>query len=150
MTCAYCVCKKKTVLLRRKRMKQKAINNLQAAKCLISQHLSTESVHCLYYAVFQYMMHMLEHTDRNPLTYDKQKELMQGKDSHLLTLKEIRDRMNGKPSLIKNFYDTVVELKNARVIADYSSESISEDDTLGYQQKAEGIISKLKQNFGNL
>lgn len=146
----YCVQEIFFVPLRRKTMKQKAVNNLEAAKCLILKHLPTESVHCLYYAVFQYMMYMLKHTDRNPLTYEKQKELTQGKDSHILTLQEIKNRMIGKPSAIKNFYDTVIELKNARVTADYATDPISEDDTLGYQKKAEGIISKLKQNFGNL
>lgn len=43
-------------------MKTKAQSNLVSAQNLISCKQYTDSVHCSYYAVFQYMKYMLAHT----------------------------------------------------------------------------------------
>ena len=132
-------------------MKEKAKNNLLAAKNLIGTHtLSTESVHCSYYAVYQYMMYMLNTTERNPISYEDQKQRARGMDSHTFILQEIKIRMNCNASSIKAFYDAVVDLKNARVTADYTTTPIPEIDSLRYKAQAESLISKLKQYFGNI
>lgn len=53
-------------------MKTKAQSNLVSAQNLISCKQYTDSVHCSYYAVFQYMKYMLAHTDRRPITLEDQ------------------------------------------------------------------------------
>ena len=50
-------------------MKTKALDNLASSQLLINNRHYTASVHCSYYAVFQYMKYMLAHTNNRPVSY---------------------------------------------------------------------------------
>lgn len=131
-------------------MKEKAIKTLEAAQILVdSRKVSgyNSSIHCSYYAVFQYMKFMLAHTDKRPLPYDKQDN--NDKDSHEFVLTEIKNRINGTNNS-RNFAQCVRWLKHQRKDADYTSRDFTADECLDCKEKAEGAISKLKQYFGNL
>lgn len=132
-------------------MRSKAENNLLAAQRLINARtFPSESVHCSYYAVYQYMMYILNTTEKDPISYEEQQKLSNGSDSHTYTLLEITYRINKSSKEIRDFYNSVMELKNARITADYSTAQITETESLTYKSRAEGIISKLKQYFGNI
>ena len=153
MIYTYCVYAKIFVILQREMMKRKADNNLLAAQKLINAHtFPTESVHCSYYAVLQKMKYVLAHTDRNPLTYEQQKELAE-KDTtnstHEVILRETRDRIKS-PSERKAFVDQLRNLKKERVRADYTEEVFTEDEGLECKAMAESLMKKLTFNFGQL
>ena len=68
-------------------MKNKALNNLEAAQLLINNSCYTESVHCSYYAVLQYMKYMLNTTRTRAIPYEEQE--YKGEDSHERIITEI-------------------------------------------------------------
>lgn len=134
--------------------KEKAQNNLAAAQFLINQQCVkyyAPSVHCSYYAVFQYMKYMLAHATNSPLTYERQKENARAQkgDSHEYILDEIRQRINKRKDAT-DFTHDVRELKSRRVSADYEMNEITLDESIECKERAEGLISKLKRYFGNL
>ncbi len=134
--------------------KEKAQNNLAAAQFLINQQCVkyyAPSVHCSYYAVFQYMKYMLAHATNNPLTYERQKEnaYANKSDSHVYILGEIEHRIDKRKDAIEFAID-VRDLKRRRVSADYEINKITLDESLECIKCAEGLIARLKRYFGNL
>lgn len=131
-------------------MKQKAINNLKTAQILANNREEcgySSSIHCSYYAVFQYLKYMLAHTDKNPIAYDKQDISDSGSHEFILTeiVNRVKDFKNGR-----DLAQRVRFLKRKRKDADYTPRNFSLDECLGCKEEAVGIISKLKQYFGNL
>lgn len=139
--------------LRNQGMKFKAQGNIDVSQQLINMkdtQFCTASVHCSYYAVFQYMKYMLAKTDRNPISYQLQDEQCKNKtSSHDYLLIEIQNRIldsrNGR-----DFAQHVRSLKRERVEADYKSRMFTLEESLDCKQKAEGLITKLKTYFGNI
>lgn len=130
-------------------MKTKAIENLDSAQLLLNNRQVTSSVHCSYYAVFQYMKYMLATTPTRPLSYAVQ-DAHTGDSSHEYILEEIRLRLNRSPRDIRNFCEKVRLLKKDRVDADYKNRVFSDEEGLNCKSNADGIISNLKTYFGNI
>lgn len=130
-------------------MKTKANKNIQSAQILIDQKQYTSSVHCSYYAVFQYMKHMLANTDKNPITLANQ-DAHKGDSSHEYILIEIKNRINARPHLVRAFTETLRLLKNERVEADYHQREFDDVEGLTCKNRAEGLIANLKTFFGNI
>lgn len=135
-------------------MKTKAIGNLNVAGALINkqeENSCTASIHCSYYAVLQYMKYILAHTDKKPLSYEEQDEQSKGKSSHEYIIVQIKQRIDRhRPKAAQEFVQTLRELKDMRIDADYSSRQFTVEESLECRQQAEGLIAKLKTYFGNL
>ena len=132
-------------------MKSKALGNLDVAQLLINERderSCTASIHCSYYAVFQYMKYMLENTDRNPISYEVQSENTKVQNSHEYMILEIKQRIP-KQKDARDFAQDVRALKKDRVDADYSTREFSVEESLNCKQQVEGLITKLKTYFGN-
>lgn len=132
-------------------MKSKALGNLDVAQLLINERderSCTASIHCSYYAVFQYMKYMLENTDRNPISYEVQSENTKVQNLHEYMILEIKQRIP-KQKDARDFAQDVRALKKDRVDADYSTREFSVEESLNCKQQAEGLITKLKTYFGN-
>ncbi len=130
-------------------MKSKALSNLDIAQELINKKQYTTSVHCSYYAVFQYMKYMLEHTDRHPITLDEQKE-NNGESSHEHILKKIKERLLTNSKNERNFTEGIRLLKKDRVDADYTPRNFTDEESLECKNRANGLITNLKTYFGDL
>lgn len=130
-------------------MKTKAIENLDSAQLLLDNRQFTSSVHCSYYAVFQYMKYMLATTPTRPLSYAVQ-DAHTGESSHEYILDEIKLRLNISPKDIRNFCEKVRLLKKDRVDADYKNRVFSDIEGLTCKSNADGIIANLKTYFGNI
>lgn len=131
-------------------MKKKANDNLTSAQMLINNKQFTTSVHCSYYAVFQYMKYMLANTERSPINLIEQDSNSRSIDSHEHILREVKERLNTTPKNTRNFVDLVRVLKKKRIEADYTTKNINEDESLDCIEQANGAISKLKTYFGNI
>ena len=131
-------------------MKAKALRNLDSAQKLIDNKLYTNSVHCSYYAVFQYMKYMLANTDRNPITLEDQDTTAKGESSHEYILNQIKERINSSPKQERNFTEGVRLLKKERVDADYTTRVFTDIESIECKDRANGLITNLKTYFGNL
>lgn len=131
-------------------MKQKANDTMDAAQTLLNNKQATASIHCSYYAVLQYMKYMLANTDKDPIPYTKQvAETDSSSSSHQFLIEEIQNRISNK-DLRRQFNDGIRVLKRARIEADYTEKEFSLELGLMYKQNAQGLITKLKTNFGNI
>ena len=132
-------------------MKSKALGNLGVAQLLINKqdvHSCTASIHCSYYAVFQYMKYMLAHTDKSPISYDAQSKQTEKASSHEYIIYEIKQRISNSKNA-RSFAQDVRALKNCRVSADYSIKTFNIDESLDCKRQADRLIRKLKTYFGN-
>lgn len=123
---------------------------MDAAQTLLNNKQATASIHCSYYAVLQYMKYMLANTDKDPIPYTKQvAETDSSSSSHQFLIEEIQNRISNK-DLRRQFNDGIRVLKRARIEADYTEKEFSLELGLMYKQNAQGLITKLKTNFGNI
>ena len=130
-------------------MKSKALKNLDSAQILINGKQYTTSVHCSYYAVFQYMKYMLAHTKINPITLDNQ-DSQGGKSSHEYILDEIKTRLNTNLKNKRNFIEGIRLLKKDRIDADYEIRDFTQVESIECKDRANGLITNLKTYFGNI
>lgn len=133
-------------------MKKKAIANLELAQELINHQkdsLCTISVHCSYYAVFQYMMYVLANTGNNPISYEIQKNKTKCQSSHDYIINEVGHRITNRYKA-SNFTRQVRVLKNKRALADYGKDIFSVEESLMCKNLADSLIAKLKCYFGNI
>ena len=130
-------------------MKAKALSNLDSAQMLINNRQYTNSVHCSYYAVFQYMKYMLANTDRNPITLEMQENNV-GESSHEFIISKIKERLNTSPQNERNFAQGIRLLKKERVDADYTTRVFTDIESIECKDRANGLITNLKTYFGNL
>lgn len=135
-------------------MEQKSRNNLLAAYYILNspqkEQVCSVSVHCSYYAVFQYMKYILAHLKRGAISYDVQDDICSGDNSHEVILDKIRDSLTGvNPKKQRDLLEGIRCLKKQRVSADYTIEPFTLEDCLEIKQNAEGLISKLKSYFNN-
>ena len=122
---------------------------MQSAQILINNKQFTSSVHCSYYAVFQYMKYVLAKTSVNPINLATQ-DAHKGDSSHEYILMEIKNRISARPQAIRTFTDTVRILKRDRVDADYHQKEFSDTESITCRDHANTLITNLKTYFGNL
>lgn len=133
-------------------MKSKALGNLDVAQQLINKNQNpscTASIHCSYYAVFQYMKHVLANIPKDPIPYEKQTKKHKGESSHDYMITQIGQRIK-KTKNAREFKQGVRALKRERIIADYGTKKFTAIESLECKQKAEGLINNLKTYFGNI
>lgn len=123
-------------------MNKKSAQTLSVAQLLIDKRYYTQSVHCSYYAVRQYIQYKLATTKNNPISYEEQKVKMNGKDSHEILLDEIRGRIQS-PKECKSFTEEFRALKSSRVSADYSQHQFNDEEGCDCKAQAERLIKKI-------
>ena len=105
----------------------------------------TTSVHCSYYAVFQYMKYLLAEKADLPISYSSQDDNT-GEDSHKYILQEIKNRIPNITAA-RNIGNRIKDLRQKRVLADYKNYIFSQDDSLDCFSEADAIIRNLKTLF---
>lgn len=101
----------------------------------------TASIHCSYYAVFQYMKYLLAEKAQPTIPYARQ-DSHSGTDSHTYVLLEIKNRIKNANDARK-IADRVKNLKHFRIEADYHQTVFSQAEALGCKSEADGIIRNL-------
>lgn len=105
----------------------------------------TTSIHCSYYAVFQYMKYILAEKSAEQISYDEQNS-HSGEDSHKYILNRIKNRINNVNDA-RDISDSVKNLKQLRKLADYQTKTVTQEESLDCKAKAEAIITKLANLF---
>jgi len=126
-------------------MKTKAKRNMEVAQRLIDKRFYTESVHCSYYAVLQYMKYVLAFVHQNSIPYQDQD--LKDKGSHEFILGEIQNRI-ANAKLSKGIAEEVRLLKANRASADYELMEFTDIESLECLQTANSIKTKLNTAFG--
>ncbi len=129
-------------------MRSKYNLNLRMARLLSQDQKNsdgwTTSVHCSYYAVFQYMKYLLAEKAAIPISYEDQDN--QDEDSHKYITNEIKDRINNI-NTARAIRDRILNLKHRRVEADYKPKIFTQEEALDCQMEADAIINNLKRLF---
>lgn len=107
----------------------------------------TTSVHCSYYAVFQYMKYLLAEKATPAVSYDEQ-NAHDGEGSHKFILEAIKTRIASKSlNEARRIRDRINNLKHSRVEADYRDKIFTIEEALQCKEEADGIIKNLKHYF---
>lgn len=129
-------------------MDKKSEENIRAAKMLISAGYYSSSIHCSYYALFQYIVYALDHC--GVCSYTEQKERTKDKGSHDFILSELRssilDQRLSRETL-NLCYKLKRLLKRLRVRADYKTDRIKETEAQQSLDEACDTITVLKNYF---
>lgn len=131
--------------LRIKLMRDKCEMNLGMAKALSQAPDNpagwTTSVHCSYYAVFQYMKYLLAEKANLRIPYEEQNR--SGEGSHQYILDEIKNRIDNN-NTARRIRDRILNLRQHRIEADYRPKVFTQEEALECNQEAETIIKNLK------
>lgn len=127
--------------------RKKAEENLSAAGLLIGNNMFSSSVHCSYYACFQFSKYVLANSCG--LGYEKQEHESKGKDSHYYVPNCISN------SLLKMTYQIAYadynkwysKLKRLRKKADYLQDVITSKEATEAYGCADNIMSLLKNKY---
>lgn len=127
-------------------MKYKSEENLNAANLLIKSSMYTASIHCSYYSSFQLSKYLLKtHYD---IDYTIQESNSKGKDSHYYVINEISNRIDSVSHIaFLDFNQFISKLKKLRRKADYSVETISEEEATKAYQCANSIMTLFKNKI---
>lgn len=91
------------------------------------------------------MKYLLAEKSDSPISYDTQLSAG-GESSHKYILDEIRNRINA-PSNERRISERIKNLKQSRILADYTDRTFSQDESLECLDEANGIIKNLKNLF---
>ena len=130
-------------------MINKAKNNLIAAQRIIDANdtsICFASIHCSYYAVFQYMKYILAHLVTRPYTYEQQ-NLSEKSASHERILLEIKNRLSLRPEDESNFKYSFDWLKKQRQLADYTNATFTVEQCIDIRNLAVRLRSTLDSQF---
>jgi hypothetical protein len=127
-------------------MDRKSKESLDTAQLLLDKKLFTQSVHCAYYAVLQFMSYKLT-TAKNPISYiDQNNNIHSQGSSHEYLFFEIKKRLSSiNPKIAKDFQEDFRDLKANRVDADYSQRQFNDEDGCDCKAQAERLINKLNR-----
>lgn len=127
-------------------MNRKSKESLDTAQLLLDTKHFTQSVHCAYYAVLQYMSYKLA-TAKNPISYNDQNNNIHSQgSSHEYLLIEIKNRLSSiNPKIAKDFQEDFRDLKASRVDADYSQRNFNDEEGCDCKAQAERLIYKLNR-----
>lgn len=101
----------------------------------------TTSIHCSYYAVFQYMKYLLAERVKSPISYDTQNS-HSGEDSHKYILEEIKNRIANSTNA-RRIDERIKNLRQQRVLADYKDYVFTQAESLDCHNEADAIIRNL-------
>lgn len=108
-------------------MKRKSRLSLRAARILTKKGMGTQSIHCMYYSVFQVMKYKLATTMNNPISYEDQNVASRQWGSHISLLDEITDRISDE-QIKTQVRNTFNYLKRFRVLADYNTNILTSNE----------------------
>lgn len=139
-------------------MDKKSQENLDSAELLITHGKYTASIHCSYYAVFQYMKYALNSFTislKNPnISYKEQNKLKRckapnkNKKSHIVITNEVVKRLAEVcPTTAHEFSQKIEDLKDHRNIADYQINFLKKKKSKKDLDLAKSLISTLKSKF---
>ena len=97
-------------------MNKKSEENILAAEELISRGYYNSSIHCSYYALFEYLKYILN--SRGLCSYAVQDQKTNAHGSHNNILEELRGHIKDA-ALSRKVRDSFRSLKKQRTIADY-------------------------------
>lgn len=125
-------------------MRQKCELNLRMAEAL-SQDIEnsdgwTTSIHCSYYAVFQYVKYLLAEKAETRISYDDQNAL--GESSHQYILNEIKNRINNV-NTARRVRERILSLRQYRIAADYRPKVFTQEEALNCNIEANAVIKQL-------
>lgn len=125
-------------------MNKKSEENILAADVLIKSAHYSSSIHCSYYALYQYMMYMLN--QRYRCSYDQQqRNLAGGASSHIKVSQEFERKLTSdSPQLCIDVMQTFAALKQQRVRADYSTTPIKKEIAERLRKEVNKHLTALK------
>lgn len=130
-------------------MINKARNNIKAAQRIIDANdasICFASIHCSYYAVFQYMKYILANLKVRPYTYEQQ-DSNEKSASHERILLEIQNRLDMKREDESNFKYSFNFLKKQRQLADYTTATFTVEECIEAKDLAVSLRSTLYSQF---
>lgn len=108
-------------------MKKKSRLSLRAARILTKKGMGTQSIHCMYYSVFQLMKHKLATSINNPISYEEQNTASMRYGSHNSLLDKVTDRISDE-QIKTEVRNTFCYLKRIRVLADYNTNILTSNE----------------------
>ena len=122
-------------------MNKKSEENILAAEELICKGYYNSSIHCSYYALFQYMKYILN--SQGFCLYAEQNAKTKAQGSHNTILKELRKHIKDA-ALSRNVRDSFRSLKSQRAMADYEINPVVQVHS---QMCLNDVITELNQYF---
>lgn len=119
-------------------------DNGRAALLLLSKCNYDGSAIAFYYSVLQRMMYTLNEAEKRPLAYEYQNLLKD--ELHHKILQEVINRIGNKKQE-DDFEELFEELFNLRKKADYSSDSISQEECAQCRELYDILMAKLNKFF---
>ena len=124
-------------------MNKKSEENILAADVLIKSAHYSSSIHCSYYALYQYMMYMLN--QRYGCSYDQQRDLAGTASSHIKVSQEFERKLtSNSPQLCTDVMHTFWALKRQRGVADYSTTRIKKEIAECLREEVNKHLTALK------
>ena len=124
-------------------MNKKSEENILAADVLIKSAHYSSSIHCSYYALYQYMMYMLN--QRYGCSYDQQRDLAGNASSHIKVSQEFERKLtSNSPQLCTDVMHTFWALKRQRGVADYSTTRIKKEIAECLREEVNKHLTALK------
>lgn len=128
-------------------MKDKAQSNIDLATRLLNDgddYSANASIHCSYYAVVQYMKHTLASDPLSPISLRDQDANAAGAGSHNYLITETASRLSQSARGRHSFRQRVRNLKQLRVVADYSSTIVGQRDGKRCLEEAKSLIKQFE------
>lgn len=128
-------------------MKDKAQSNIDLATRLLNDgddYSANASIHCSYYAVVQYMKHTLASDPLSPISLRDQDANAAGAGSHSYLITETASRLSQSARCRHSFRQRVRNLKQLRVVADYSSTIVGQRDGKRCLEEAKSLIKQFE------
>lgn len=133
-------------------MDKKSQENLDSADLLIKNGKYNSSIHCSYYAVFQYMKYALNSftisLKNSNISYKKQNRMTKSRNSHIVITDEVVKRIiEVSPIDAHDFSQKIEKLKDHRNTADYQLNILTNKKSKKDLELANCLISTLKSKF---
>ena len=125
-------------------MNKKSEENIFAAEELICRGYYNSSIHCSYYALFQYMKYILD--SRGLCSYAEQTDKTKTPGSHNNILEELRLHIEDA-KLSRNVRNSCRSLKTRRTKADYEIIPMEQDESQICLNDVRNMIAQLNQYF---
>lgn len=125
-------------------MLKRSEDSRKAARLLLDNRKYDGAVAAYYYSVLQRMMYALNEDVKRPLSYEQQNPLNENIHNRILT--EIINRFtnNSEGTAFRNIFE---KLSDFRKKADYTADSITQDECAMCRSLYEQLIGKLNRFF---